>query len=65
MSPSTKMLSHSWNLRRFVVSFLLPTYGCPLRKTYLLQFNGSVKVPGLSQTKGLHLLDFLPSCVTG
>lgn len=30
--------------------------------SYLLQFKGSAKVPGLSQTKGLHALpDFLPT----
>jgi hypothetical protein len=59
MSPSTKMLSHSWNLQ--IILLALPFLTCgksEKSRTHLPQFKGSTKVPGLSQTKGLQ--DFPP-----
>jgi hypothetical protein len=61
MSPSTKMLSHSWNLQ--IILLALPSHisnqsSKMTVSTHLPQFNGSTKVPGLSQTKGLQ--DFPP-----
>jgi hypothetical protein len=72
ISPSTNMLSHSWNLWDKQSVIVHDRNGeTPantdetMRTTYRPQFNGSTKVPGLSHTNGLQalplfLLTFVP-----
>ena len=57
MSPSTKMLSHSWNLwrkKKNSLAFASPASDdrqeCVQQKTHLPQFKGSTKVPGDDRT---------------